>query len=81
MRTPARYGLPDTDRVRADLAIVGLFGESGPIAGSEDILVAISRAGRPELAVYGLARLFEAASNPARAASRRCACSPGSAVG
>ena len=48
--------------MRADLAPVGLFAAAGPIAGSEDILAAISRAGRPELAVYGLTRLFEAAA-------------------
>ncbi len=65
VRTPARYGLPDTDRVRTDLALVGLFSDTGPTPGSEDILVAISRAGRPELAVYGLTRLYEACPNPA----------------
>jgi glutamate-ammonia-ligase adenylyltransferase len=65
VRTPARYGLPDTDRVRTDLAVVGLFSDTGPTPGSEDILVAISRAGRPELAVYGLTRLYEACPNPA----------------
>lgn len=65
VRTPARYGLPDTDRVRTDLAVVGLFSDTGPTPGSEDILVAISRAGRPELAVYGLTRIYEACPNPA----------------
>ncbi len=64
VRSPARYGLPNTDRVRADLATVGLFTESGPTPGSEEVLAAISRAGRPELAVYGLTRLFEACPNP-----------------
>ena len=64
VRSPARYGLPNTDRVRADLATVGLFTESGPTPGSEEVLAAISRAGRPELAVYGLTRLFEACLNP-----------------
>ena len=33
VRTPARYGLPDTDRVRADLATAGLFTDAGPTAG------------------------------------------------
>ena len=66
LRTPARYSLPDTDRVRADLALVGLWGQGGPVAGNEEILTAISRAGRPELAVYGLARLFEAAGDHAQ---------------
>ena len=62
-RTPARFGLPDTDRVRADLGVIGLFGPSGVIAGEEDVLVALSRAGRPELAAHGLARLIEAADD------------------
>jgi glutamate-ammonia-ligase adenylyltransferase len=66
LRTPARYSLPDTDRIRADLALVGLWGADGPVPGNEDILAAISRTGRPELAVYGLARLYEADSNPAQ---------------
>ncbi len=61
-RTPARYGLPGTDRVRGDLAAVGLFTDAGPAAGSEEILTAIARSGRPEYAVQGLARLVEASS-------------------
>jgi glutamate-ammonia-ligase adenylyltransferase len=65
VRTPAIYGLPDTKRVRADLATIGLFSASGITHGSEDILVAISRSGRPELAVNGLTRLYEACTNPA----------------
>ena len=64
VRTPARYGLPDTERVRGDLATLGLFTPTGPTTGSEEILTAISRAGRPELAVNGLARIFEACTNP-----------------
>jgi glutamate-ammonia-ligase adenylyltransferase len=66
LRAPAWYSLPDTDRVREDLALVGLWGADGPIGANEDILAAISRAGRPELAVYGLARLYEADGNPAQ---------------
>src|SRR6478736_4677684 len=65
VRTPAIYGLPDTERVRADLATIGLFTSSGITHGSEDIMVAISRSGRPELAVNGLTRLYEACTNPA----------------
>jgi glutamate-ammonia-ligase adenylyltransferase len=64
VRTPARYGLPDTDRVRADLATLGLFTASGPAPGSEEILTAMSRAGRPELALAGLSRIFESCTNP-----------------
>jgi len=66
LRTPAWYSLPDTDRVRADLALLGMWGADGPIGPNEEILSAISRAGRPELAVYGLARLYEADRNPAQ---------------
>jgi len=65
VRTPARFGLPDTDRIRADLVSVGLFSPAGLTEGSSDILTAISRAGRPALAVQGLARLFEAADDQA----------------
>ena len=65
VRTPARYGLPDTDRIRADLVAVGLFSAAGLTDGSGDILTAISRSGRPVLAVQGLARLFEAADDQA----------------
>ncbi|MET0966643.1 MAG: bifunctional [glutamine synthetase] adenylyltransferase/[glutamine synthetase]-adenylyl-L-tyrosine phosphorylase, partial [Nakamurella sp.] len=64
-RTPARFGLPDTDRIRADLVAVGLFSQSGPTDGSSEIMTAISRSGRPALAVQGLARLFEAADDQA----------------
>jgi len=60
VRTPARFGLPDTARIRTDLGAMGLFTDAGLTAGSEEILIAISRAGRPELAVQGLSRLFEA---------------------
>ena len=62
-RTPVRYGLPDSERVRADLGVIGLFGPSGALPGSEDVLVAVSRAGKPDLAVHGLARLIEAAED------------------
>ncbi len=64
VRTPARFGLPDTDRVRADLAAIGLFTTAGPEPGSEPVLIAISRSGRPDLAVHGLAALFEACDDP-----------------
>ena len=66
LRTPARYGLPDTDRVRDDLTLTGLWGADRPVAANEDVLAAVARTGRPELAVYGLARLHEADTNPAQ---------------
>ncbi|HZM68036.1 MAG TPA: bifunctional [glutamine synthetase] adenylyltransferase/[glutamine synthetase]-adenylyl-L-tyrosine phosphorylase [Nakamurella sp.] len=65
-RTPARFGLPGTERVRGDLAAVGLFNDQGPTAGSEEILTAIGRSGRPEYAVQGLARLVEACTEQER---------------
>ena len=65
VRSPARYGLPNTDRVRADLAVLGLFTDTGPAPGSVDILTAVSRSGRPEMAIAGLSRIFEACTNPA----------------
>ena len=48
VRTPARYGLPNSERVRSDLAVLGLFSDLGPEPGSEGVLTAVSRAGRPE---------------------------------
>ena len=60
VRTLARYGLPDSDRVRGELRSIGILDADGPIAGREPILIAMSRTGRPELAVGGLARLVEA---------------------
>ncbi len=62
-RTPARFGLPDTQRIRADLGVVGLLGPAGLLPDSESILIALSRAGKPELAAHGLARLLEAAED------------------
>jgi glutamate-ammonia-ligase adenylyltransferase len=59
-----RSGLPDTDRVRADLMLAGLATADGLVAaGAEPVLGTISRAGRPELAVQTLARLLTAAGD------------------
>ena len=55
-RTLSRYGLSDTDRVAADLAELGLD------TGAHDVLVALSRTGRPDLALSGLATLVAAAA-------------------
>lgn len=59
IRTLARYGLPDSDRVRDELRSIGVLDGDGPATGRDPILVALSRTGRPELAVGGLARLVE----------------------
>ncbi len=64
-RTAARYGLPDTDRVTADLETSGLTDPTHPDTAA--VLAAISRSARPELAVTGLARVLDA-SGPAEAA-------------
>lgn len=70
-RSPARYGLPDTPRVREDLQLAGLFADStaagpaGPVEDAAEVLSAVSRSGRPDLAVTGLARLMQAAPQDA----------------
>ncbi len=56
-RTLARYGLGDGDRVAQDLDDLGLAVDGVVVPGSEAVLVAISRTGRPDLTVHGLARL------------------------
>ena len=62
VRATVRYGIADTDRVRADLATAGLLAADGTAAqGAEPVLGVISRAGRPEMAVQALARLLTAA--------------------
>ena len=81
VRSPARYGLPDTDRVRCRPGDVGAVHRSGPTPGSEEVLAAISRAGRPELAVYGLARLSEAAPSRRELIEALRDCSRDSAAG
>ncbi len=72
-RTLARYGLPETDRVRAELEALDLLqaapssADGGysvlPDGGAERVLAAISRTGRPELAVHGLHALAERAGD------------------
>ncbi len=53
-RTLARYGLSDSDRVADDLRLLGLT------SGDHDVLSVISRTGRPDDAVCGLATLVQA---------------------
>ena len=62
VRATVRFGIPDTERVRADLAAAGLQAADGTAAqGAEQVLGALSRAGRPEMAVQALGRLLTAA--------------------
>ncbi len=58
-RSMLRYGLSSEPRVQANLAAIGLLDEQGVQPGSEGLLAALSRAGRPELALHGLAKLSE----------------------
>ena len=53
-RTLARYGLTDSERVTTDLRALGLD------TADHDVLSAISRTGRPDEAVCGLATLVQA---------------------
>ena len=62
-RTLARYGLGDNDRVAADLAELGLSVDHSVATGAQDVMAALSRTGRPELAVHGLAALVKAAED------------------
>ena len=64
-RTAARYGLPDTHRIADDLATCGLTDLAEP--GTAEVLLGVSRTGRPDLAVTTLARVLTNAG-PAEAA-------------
>jgi glutamate-ammonia-ligase adenylyltransferase len=55
----ARFGLTE-ERAEQDLRAAGWWGPSGPVDGSEPILVALSRSPDPDLALRGLCRLREA---------------------
>ncbi len=59
-RTLARYGLGGDDRIAKELAVLGLAANGVALPESHDVMAAISRAGRPDLAVHGLAALIEA---------------------
>ncbi|RIJ76381.1 bifunctional [glutamine synthetase] adenylyltransferase/[glutamine synthetase]-adenylyl-L-tyrosine phosphorylase [Nakamurella silvestris] len=58
-RSLLRYGFPPTDRVTQELAQAGLADENGALPGAEDVLGALARTGKPEMALAGLARLSE----------------------
>ena len=60
-RTLARYGLGDSERVQVDLLALELGRDGMATPGAQDVLGALSRTGRPELAVHGLAALVQAA--------------------
>ncbi|MTD16664.1 bifunctional [glutamine synthetase] adenylyltransferase/[glutamine synthetase]-adenylyl-L-tyrosine phosphorylase [Nakamurella sp. YIM 132087] len=64
VRTLARYGLPDTDRVLLDLQALGLLTAGRDVTpAAAEVLASVSRTGRPELAVGALARLAESATD------------------
>jgi len=58
-RSLLRYGFPPTPRVTEELAQVGLANAEGALPGAEDVLGALARTGKPEMALSGLARLSE----------------------
>ena len=62
-RALARYGLGDNDRVAGDLAELGLVVDHAVAAGAQDVMAALSRTGRPDLAVHGLSALVTAADD------------------
>ncbi len=62
-RTLARYGLGDGDRIGRELAALDLTTNGVARPEAHDVLSAISRAGRPDLAVHGLAALVAASDD------------------
>ncbi|AZI57815.1 bifunctional [glutamine synthetase] adenylyltransferase/[glutamine synthetase]-adenylyl-L-tyrosine phosphorylase [Nakamurella antarctica] len=54
-----RYGLGNDPRVQSNLTATQMVDVDGIAADCEDVLAALSRSGRPELALHGLARLAE----------------------
>ncbi len=65
-RALARYGLPDDSRVADDLRTAGLAEDGLADAGAEPVLAALSRTGRPDLAVAALAGVVRALRTGAR---------------
>jgi glutamate-ammonia-ligase adenylyltransferase len=61
-RVVARYGLTETARVIEDLRVVRLVIDGVAEADAEPVLAALSRSGRPEMAVAALAALVRAMS-------------------
>ncbi len=61
-RTLARFGLGDGDRVGDDLRQLGFAAGDAAAPGADGVLTALARAGRPDLAVHGLAALVQASS-------------------
>lgn len=58
-RSMLRYGLSSDPRVQSNLEATGLLDSQGVHPDSVGLLAALSRAGRPELALAGLAKLSE----------------------
>ena len=56
-RSLLRYGIGEEERILADLVKTGLADDNEVIAGGHDVLRALGRSGRPELALSGLADL------------------------
>ncbi len=64
-RTLARFGLGESKRITEELHGLGLADGDSEAPGARDVLVALSRSGRPELALHGLASLVEASADRA----------------
>ncbi len=71
-RSLSRYGLGAEPAILRDLAATGLADADGPLSGCEDVLRAMSRAGRPEMALAGLANLAAHTEVWARVKSELC---------
>lgn len=63
-RSLARYGLEDT-RTAVHLRTLGLAVDNAAALGAEDVLAALSRTGRPDLAVQNLAAVVQASADGA----------------
>ncbi|MEP6980071.1 MAG: bifunctional [glutamine synthetase] adenylyltransferase/[glutamine synthetase]-adenylyl-L-tyrosine phosphorylase [Nakamurella sp.] len=72
-RSLSRYGLGAEPKILRHLEITGLANADGAHDGCADVLRALSRAGRPEMALAGLANLAEHAAIWARIKPELCA--------
>ena len=58
--SPARYGFSDAGRAEAQLRAAGWWSDTGPVARTEPVVAALSRAPDPDLALHSVDRLREA---------------------
>lgn len=60
MPSPARYGFSDVERAESQLRSAGWWDDGGPVRGFGDVLVALSRAPDPDMALLAVDRMREA---------------------